>query len=454
MTTVELPTPHPCQRAVLEQMDRFNVLACGRRWGKDTLIDMIILPALLREQKVAVLTPRDPDRDKMIERAKLTMAELLMDRIVRYDSRTIAFKYGEGEIRYYTAKNHGSIRGSPLDWAVLNEAGELSLMLRLGKVWEETVRAALLDRKGRALICGTPRGITDFYTLYQRGVEGALGWRSWNYSTYDNPHLDPKEIEAMIEQEHLSKLAIEQEIYARFIQAEGYLFSGLDKVCVLEPRKPLGISGACVFGVDVGGVEDYTAVSVMSVRTSPIRELHLSRWRTPQIRITEGRLLEMVKEWKPAAMLIESNALGRYFYEELRYRLAAHNVSVKEFYTNNATKGDAIQSLRHAMEAQQLQLTNDEVGMAELAAYGMQRTQTGKPRFGSRDRSIHDDTVMARALAYQLASSYSPSATASLAMRASSVALSGSPSRLARNVYRVEEGAWKPTISSAFSLPR
>ena len=452
MITIELPTPHECQRRVMDELDRFNVLACGRRWGKDTLIDMLILPALLDQQNVAVLVPRDIDRDKMIERAKIILGPLLDEKVVQYDRKVSAFKHGEGEIRYYTVKNHASIRGSALDWAVLNEAGELSLMMRLGKAWEEVIRSALLDRRGRALICGTPRGITDFYTLYRRGVEGVQNWRAWNYSTYDNPHLDPAEIQAMIEQERMSKLAIEQEIYAKFIQAEGFVFSELDKVCVLEERKPIGVQNTCVFGVDVGGVEDYTAVSVMSVRSLPVRELALKRWRTPQIRITEGRLIEMVKDWRPAAVMIEANAIGRYFYEELRYRLTALGIVVKDFYTTSQAKADLIQDMRHAMETSRLQLTADEVGIAELAAYGMRRTATGKPSFNA-PKGMHDDTVMARALAYRLASSYSPQSS-DVVFRASSVALDKAMPTRAGSVYRVEEEQWKPNLRYARSLPR
>jgi hypothetical protein len=44
---IELPAPHAAQRQVLAEAKRFNVLACGRRWGKSTLgVDRIIKPVL------------------------------------------------------------------------------------------------------------------------------------------------------------------------------------------------------------------------------------------------------------------------------------------------------------------------------------------------------------------------------------------------------------------------
>jgi hypothetical protein len=44
---IELPAHHAAQRQVLDGARRFNVLACGRRWGKSTLgIDRIVQPVL------------------------------------------------------------------------------------------------------------------------------------------------------------------------------------------------------------------------------------------------------------------------------------------------------------------------------------------------------------------------------------------------------------------------
>lgn len=45
--TVRLPAPHSARSRVTEEARRFNVLACGRRFGKTTLsIDRMAQPAL------------------------------------------------------------------------------------------------------------------------------------------------------------------------------------------------------------------------------------------------------------------------------------------------------------------------------------------------------------------------------------------------------------------------
>ena len=47
MPTLTLPKPHAAQQEVIDGSKRFNVLCCGRRWGKSELgMDRLIHPAL------------------------------------------------------------------------------------------------------------------------------------------------------------------------------------------------------------------------------------------------------------------------------------------------------------------------------------------------------------------------------------------------------------------------
>src|ERR1051326_8265508 len=45
--TLQLAAPHRAQRRVIQEAKRFNVVCCGRRWGKTVLgMDRLIHPAL------------------------------------------------------------------------------------------------------------------------------------------------------------------------------------------------------------------------------------------------------------------------------------------------------------------------------------------------------------------------------------------------------------------------
>jgi hypothetical protein len=206
----------------------------------------------------------------------------------------------------------------------------------------------------------------------------------------------------MIQQERMSQKAVQQEIHAMFIETGGSVFSNLEQVCILQPREPREIPArSVVIGIDVGGGVDYTAMSVMSSATTPTAEYHLYRWRSASVKKTLANIVEIINQWQPAEVVIETNAIGEYYYQELLVQLSS--VPVTPFLTNSATKSDIIATLRYGLETKRLLLTNDETGMAELSSYEQKRRESGHVSYGA-PKNLHDDTVMARALAYYRAS--------------------------------------------------
>ena len=75
-------------------------------------------------------------------------------------------------------------------------------------------------------------------------------------------------------------------------------------------------------------------------------------------------------------------------------------VYVTGFTTTNATKANAIQLLELAFERGDIQLLDDENQINELMAYQSEKLPSGLVRYGSPD-GLHDDTVMALAIAWQ-----------------------------------------------------
>jgi len=89
------------------------------------------------------------------------------------------------------------------------------------EAWTEALRPALSDRRGRAIFISTPRGHNWFYDLWMRGQEGNGEWKSWNFPTSANPHIDPAEIEqARLD---LPDRVFRQEYLAEFVDIKGTL---------------------------------------------------------------------------------------------------------------------------------------------------------------------------------------------------------------------------------------
>jgi hypothetical protein len=60
------------------------------------------------------------------------------------------------------------------------------------EAWEQVIRASLSDKKGRCMMIGTPKGRNWFYDMFNLGKEGTdPEWKSWHFTTQDNPLIDP-----------------------------------------------------------------------------------------------------------------------------------------------------------------------------------------------------------------------------------------------------------------------
>ena len=170
------------------------------------------------------------------------------------------------------ADNPDSLRGVSLTYLVLDECAFIKQ-----DVWEKILRAALSDRKGRALFISTPSGRNWFYDVFKLGQreEDEEGyddeWKSWHFTTQDNETIDPKEIEAA--KRTLSSFAFKQEYLSSFDNAGADVFKEEWLKYEAEPSY-----GSYVIAIDLAGFEqvaknasaakkklDETAITIVKV---------------------------------------------------------------------------------------------------------------------------------------------------------------------------------------------
>lgn len=86
----------------------------------------------------------------------------------------------------------------------------------LESAWPRAIRPTLTDYEGDAWFLSSPNGKNYFHTLFRRGREGRIvGWRSWTRTSYENPLLNPAEIDAArVDQ---PDLVFRQEYLAEFL---------------------------------------------------------------------------------------------------------------------------------------------------------------------------------------------------------------------------------------------
>lgn len=206
---------HAGQQSILNEAGRFNVLCCGRRWGKTTLCeDLILSPddplnGALNGFPVAYFAPTY----KMLMEVWRELSGLVYEiTAFRSETEKRIELHGGGIIDFWSLEDPNSIRGRKYKRAILDEA---AVARNLQEAWLKVIRPTLTDLQGDAWFLSTPKGKNNyFYELFQNDKRFE-DWRSWQMPTISNPHIPPDEIDQAKAQ--LDPLTFAQEYLASFV---------------------------------------------------------------------------------------------------------------------------------------------------------------------------------------------------------------------------------------------
>lgn len=227
MTTLTIPyEPRDWQRKVASDMNRFNVLVLHRRAGK-TVFDVIqsigaILTCGLKRPQAAYIAPTYSQAKKIAwDYYKQFLEPLRQKNLVTFNETwlRVDFKNG-GKIYILGAEDPDTIRGMYLDHVVLDE-----YQLMPSDFFEKVIRPLLSDRKGKAIITGTPSGKNHFFDVYQQGQdEDYPDWTSHLFRWDQTDVLDEGEVQAA--KRDMSEEAFLQEYECSFDAAVRGAFFG------------------------------------------------------------------------------------------------------------------------------------------------------------------------------------------------------------------------------------
>ena len=385
--TLTLPRPHAAQKAVIAAARRFNVLCCGRRWGKSELaMDRLIHPALAG-RPVGWFAPTYKLLAPIWRELQTRLHPVTRD--CNQQERRLELK-GGGALEMWSLDSPDSGRGRAYAAVVVDEA---ALIPNLEAAWQESIRPMLSDFRGGAWFLSTPKGVSNyFHTLYQRGQDPQqTDWASWQLPTSTNPYIDAEEIESA--RGDLTELAFAQEYLAQFVSSEGAVFRRiLDAVA--EP--PEGVS-ACAIGADWAGSGrggDYTVF--VGVSTAG-QVLGLDRFRGAEYGLQRARLQAFWERLGARSWIFaEMNSMGGPLVEQLR----TDGLPVCGFTTTAVSKSDAILKLALAFERGEIKIPNDPILIGELQAFEGPPLPSGLMRYAAPEGG-HDDMVMSLAIAWQ-----------------------------------------------------
>lgn len=373
--TIRLDRPHAGQQAVIDGAKRFNVLQCGRRFGKTALAINRVVDCMLRGGKVGWFAPTYKLLDEVWRELVVIVGSL--NPVVNVAQKRLELPTG-GSIEFWSLEKAGAGRSRKYHRIVIDEA---SLIRDLDQAWNAAIRPTLTDFKGDAWILGTPKGRDMFHRLYVRGSDDAYpAWAAWRMPTTSNPYIDPAEVEDA--RREMPPAAFNQEYLGEPADDGGNPF-GID--AIRECVAPMSNGPAIVGGADLAKSHDWT---VHAQLTADGRVCHLDRWQSDWGQ-TRSKLVSQIGQVRT---LTDSTGVGDPIVEDL-IRAGAN---VEGFKFSSTSKQQLMEGLAAAIQQRLIRFPDGWL-VNELELFEYQYARGGVKY--SAPQGVHDDGVMALALA-------------------------------------------------------
>jgi len=349
------------------------VLMCGRRFGKSLVAQAISIKESAEGNKqVAYITPT-------YQLAKIFFEEIvknLPDEIFDCNKSDLLIQFvNGGSVRFFTGERLDAMRGLKFHLVIIDEASYIS---DLKDGWNNSIRPTLTDYKGRAIFLSTPKGKNFFHSLFLRS--GEPGWESFQFTTYDNPHIDPSEIVAAKAQ--LPNAVFEQEYMANPMENAANPF-GSDHI--RKNIKPLATDQVEYYGIDLAKSVDWTVIIGMD-RQGQVA--YLERFQKDWQHTKEFIL--SINRNKP--VMIDSTGVGDAIVEDLQ----KHFQQMIGFKYNSTSKQQLMEALASSIHKGEISYPQGPI-VNELDVFEYVYTATGV-RYNAPN-GYHDDCVNALALA-------------------------------------------------------
>jgi PBSX family phage terminase large subunit len=249
---------HQTQKVVANDLHRFRVVNCGRRWGKTTLaiLEMVAKGVYKDNSRIAYIAPTyQQARD--IAWNELKRVCLPIQTNINESRLEITIKTKNGRNSIISLRGWESVetlRGQAFDFIVIDE---IASMRNFWLNWQEVIRPTLTDRKGNVLFISTPKGFNHFYDLYNFPDED---YKSFHFTTYDNPFLPVDEIDKA--KKELPEDRFSQEYMADFRKQEGLVYKEFNRDIHVYDNEEINKS-EFVGSVDFGFTNPCAVLSVV-----------------------------------------------------------------------------------------------------------------------------------------------------------------------------------------------
>lgn len=387
--TIKLPQLYPLQEEIVRSPAKRKVIVAGRRAGKtevtgtDAIDDPYNVGGLLQGKKVLLLSASQDQADIYWKRIT-SWLQPIMSYCYKNDTKRL-IEFGTGAIKVKTASDADALKGFDADKITLDECAILS-----ASVWFEAVAPMLADRDGTATFISTPKRKNWFYLLFEKAKADTTGrWAWWNFPSMANPYLSKVALDELASD--MTADMYRQEILAEFLESGGEVFRKIKERATAQRQN--AYTGDFIFGIDTAQKHDYTVISVIDRAKRTL--VDMDRFNQMEWAVYHGRIIALYEKWRPRKIVFETNGAGQQFET-----LQREGLPVEEFQTTSISKAQIIESLALAFERDEITILDDGILTGELSAYERKVSAvTGRSSY-SAPEGLHDDCVMALALAW------------------------------------------------------
>lgn len=308
---------HRTQLEVAKDKHRFRVVCAGRRWGKSVLSRMIVLKWAAEKPGLYWIVSPTFVMGKDIHWKQGFNVEIPTKWIAKKNEADLEIVLANGSrIALKSAENPDRLRGVKLSGLVVDE---IAFLRDWDRIWEEALRPTLTDLQAPALFISTPRGYNAFYDLWRRGQENDPDWKSWRFTTYDNPFVPREEIDQA--KNELDEDAFAQEYLAEFKKFTGLVYKDFSREKHVIAPIELGPDWTFYRAIDFGWAHP-TAVLFVAVDPKGIvyiyDEIYQTGLQTPDL----ANLINQKSAHRHFAATVADSAQASDIAELQKYGLA------------------------------------------------------------------------------------------------------------------------------------
>lgn len=399
---LRLPTLRRDQYEIAIHPAKTKVVNMGRRWGKTTMAGGIVLTSANHGAKVAWVVPIYKNSRPLWRFAQTATAQAGKSVRLNNSERTIEFARTGGWVGIFSGDNDVGMRGENFDLVVVEEAAQLK-----SSTFSDVILPTLADRDGRLILISTPKGRNWYWREAMRAKADLSGEAFFiTAPSRNNPNPKIQRAYDLAKAGRVSRSTFRQEWDAEFLEGEGTVFSNIALCAKIEKGliEPY-TNGVFVGGLDFAQKRDYTVLIILDAKTR--RQVDMLRINKVEWKIIRQQIKGICDKWHVQTVIGEANSIGGPNIEALQDA----GVPVMPFDTTPSSKSPLIESLVLAFEQEEIEVFDDPILKLELEAYEKKvNPLTGRPSYSApseadgeesdSDEEIHDDCVMALALAW------------------------------------------------------